>query len=170
MIPEQGNSAGLIDHELLQEVGVQRLVPQVPLEDALALVSHFFELVIQEDVPALSALLDPSAQWCAPNRCMPALSSWQARLNSLDYRSLVGQPVLDSSTVEVTRGEELSSPAYHSSKPQVSVGPGALLVRVPVVSPRVGLTRYFGDEIDFVLHSDHGRLRVESLWEDFTPP
>jgi hypothetical protein len=45
-----------------------------------------------------------------------------------------------------------------------------VVVRVPIVSPRAGKTRLFGDEILFVLRPDQGRYSIIEMSEDFQIP
>ncbi len=158
--PEATTSEGLV---VLKE-------PADP-EAAREIVRAFFRAVTSASWDELQPLLNDEA-WLQAGAMVGrqrAQSFWQMRLNRLDYGALAGTPIYRDSEMETYRADDLGRMRPPRAL-NVAVQGEDVVVRVPIVSPRAGKTRLFGDEILFVLRPNAGRYSIIEMAEDFQLP
>jgi hypothetical protein len=139
---------------------------------AVSTVAEFFKRVVIEDAEGLGQLLArdalaivPSAggQGQAPN---PGLW-WEQRFRRLDYGKLAGEPIYRESELEIYRAEDALEAPPHPAIQTQTLDDDDVLVRVPIVTARVGADRLLGDQVLFWLRRDGTRFMIYRLLEDF---
>jgi len=80
-----------------------------------------------------------------------ALDHWRARLRRGQYRKLASEIVYQDPDVETYRYDELSVAGTERPARPAAMDRTDLLLRVPILTTRVGSDRLFGDEMRFVL-------------------
>jgi hypothetical protein len=150
------------------EVAVLRAPADVAL--ARELVSRFFRAVVEESPEDLDDLLTEGATTTLGQGRQPALDSWRARLVRLDYRSLEHSLIYRESEVETYREVAGVAPHPRGAPLPVTVTGDDLLLRVPILTPRAGRKRLFGDEVWFLLKPGPNGYRIAELVENFQLP
>jgi len=148
-------------------------VLQTPTDTALGLeiVRRFFRAVVEESPDDLDAVLaDDARASLNGNDLLPASSSWRARLARLDYRSLEHRTIYRPSEIETYRQVGATPPLRHAGPLPRPITGNQLLLRVPIVAPRSGPTRLFGDEMWFLLKPGPNGYRIAELIENFQLP
>ncbi len=147
---------------------------RAPPDDAFTreLVARFFAAVVAEDTSALAALFATEARVGSADGVTGwnALRAWEVRLARLDYRALAGHVVYRPADVTVFRGERAVALGAHRAQIAWSVPPDAVLVRVPIVTPRAGTVTLFADELWFVLMPGEKGYRIAWLFESTSVP
>ncbi len=131
------------------------------------LVARFFAAVVAEDSAALGALLGTEA-WVGDlekDTRSPALPVWQARMARLEYGALADRVVYRPGDVSVFRGESAVALGARRAGVPGAVPLDAVLVRVPIATPRVGTATLFGAEMWFVLMPGPNGYRIAWLLE-----
>jgi hypothetical protein len=150
------------------------LALRAPPDAALGrdLVDRFFAAVVSENLAALYRLLAEDAR-CVDGRrgaTLPALQYWQARFSRLDYRLLADRVVFRPADVTTYHG----GPALAVGAQRAGVGPNlppeAVMVEVPVTSPRVGAVDLLADEMWFVLMPGPNGYRIAVVIENQRVP
>jgi hypothetical protein len=135
------------------------------LEAAKLMVERFFEAVADEDITALSALVSSDAVVLTGKTRIDALDFWRQRFDRLDYSSqAAGAPMADlplQTVADVDRrgARELGLQAMPDSDD--------VIVRADLAPPKLGSTRFFGDQIVFVLEVSQDRYRIMEMAESF---
>lgn len=140
-------------------------------EAARDIVREFFRAVASASFEKVEPLIGEES-WLQAGAMMGrqrARDFWRQRMSRLDYAALGGAPIYRDSEMETYRAQDLGR-----MRPPRSLNVGVqgqdVVVRVPIVSPRAGKTRLFGDEILFVLRPDQGRYSIIEMSEDFQLP
>jgi hypothetical protein len=140
-------------------------------EAARDIVREFFRAVASASFEKLEPLIGEES-WLQAGAMMGrqrARDFWRQRMSRLDYAALGGSPIYRDSEMETYRAADLGR-----MRPPRTLNVGVqgqdVIVRVPIVSPRAGKTRLFGDEILFVLRPDQGRYSIIEMSEDFQLP
>ncbi|WP_052373869.1 hypothetical protein [Chondromyces apiculatus] len=157
------------------EVGEGLVTLQAPLgvNVAVSTVADFFRRVVQEDSDGLSAMLTRDALVVVPSTInqggqTPALGPlWEQRFRRLDYGKLAGETIYRASEVEIYRAEDAIEVPPHPGIQTQTLDDDDVLVRVPIITARVGAERLLGDELLFWLRRDGTRFRVYRVLEDF---
>jgi hypothetical protein len=153
--------------------GDEVAVLQTPTDTALGLeiVRRFFRAVVEESPGDLdSVLADDARASLNGNDLLPASSSWRARLARLDYQSLDNHVIYRPSEIETYRQVGAAPPLRHAGPLPRTITGNQLLLRVPIVAPRSGPTRLFGDEMWFLLKPGPNGYRIAELIENFNLP
>ena len=178
-LPEERQAPGVIvdpvfrlpptSPEQTTDQNVMVLRAPVDSSRALELVQDFFQAVVEESFTDLEATLSDKA-WVTLGRNSDrhsAHNSWRARLLRLDYKALGHQVVFRLGEIETYRRVEGNHP---SSPLPLTVTGDDLLLRVPIVTPRTGSVRLFGDEVWFLLKPDSNGYKIAELVENFQVP
>lgn len=138
---------------------------------ALDVVTRFFDAALDGSLEELETLLHRDARLRAPRRGRreSIQSAWQHRFHALDYTVLRGQLVYRETDVEIYRAADVD--ALHPAR-LIALRPGEdeVVVRVPIASPSHGSTRFFGDEVVFLLRPTDQGYKIGEVYEDFHLP
>ena len=138
---------------------------------ARQVVERFFRVVVTEASEQLDELLSPAAWVVSPSQGYRerAPEFWHRRLAQLDYDALAGRVVYRDAELVTYRARDLPElPA--SRRPPLHARGDDVVMLVPIIQPRTGRTRLFGDEIWFLLRSDAGGYHIAEMAEDFRLP
>jgi hypothetical protein len=154
--------------------GLVTLRTPLGVDRALATVEELFRKIVQEDAEGLEALFAPQAVSVtnAPPGGSPgsanALPFWQGRFRRLDYTKLAGEPLYREAEIQIFRPDDTAEALPHGSVRPDTLGENDVVLRVPVLTTRIGAERLFGDELLLFLRRDGDRYRIYRILEDFT--
>ena len=157
-------------------VGEGLVTLRTPLgaDRAVAAVEELFRKVVLEDGEGLEALFtrDAVAVTGAPPSGGPgstpsALLFWQGRFRKLDYTKLAGEPLYREAEVQIFRADDTPDALPHPAVRPEALGENDVVIRVPILTTRIGAERLFGDEIVLWMRRDGERFRVYRALEDF---
>lgn len=150
--------------------GLAVLEAPADLAAARAVVRAFFQAVTAESTERVDGLIDDAA-WAliGTSGRQKARAFWRARLNALDYRSLNGQLLYRESDLETYSAEDVSRLI---GRRNLGLTPhdDEVLVRVPIVTPTSGATRFFADEMLLLLRPRTNGFVIAQISEDFRLP
>ncbi len=150
--------------------GVVALREPVGETEALKAVHDFIQAFVRADKDGLRQQLADRATQLDTHGAGSAESLrafFELRLRSFDYTRLAGTEVYRADQVEHYAYDELGG---GGSRPRpAEMREGDLLVRVPILTPRVGNDRLFGDVVVLLLRRDEGRFKIAGYGEDATP-
>lgn len=158
------------------EEGVVTLRSPLGVDLATAMITEFFSRVVAEDDDALAELFtrDAIAVTAGPSGGMGqtpgALLWWEQRFRRLDYGKMAGEVLFRESELEVYRSEDVLDATPHRAIRTEALNDNDVIIRAPVVTPRSGQSRLFGDEIVFWLRRDGDRFKIFRILEDFQVP
>jgi hypothetical protein len=152
--------------------GLVTLRTPLGAERAVATVEELFRKVVVEDGEGLDVLFARDA--VSVNAAAPtggpggsALLLWQGRFRKLDYTKLAGEPIYREAELQIFRpGDTVESLPHPSVHPE-SLGESDVVVRVPILTTRIGAERLFGDELILWMRRDGDRYRIYRVFEDF---
>lgn len=159
------------DHADASE-GLVTLRTPLGIDRALDTVQELFRKIVVEDGEGLEPLFTRDARAItslAPGggSTPQAVLFWQGRFRKLDYTKLTGELVYRDAELTVYRAEDaLETPPHPAIRTEALAG-NDVVVRVPILTPRVGAERLFGDEIIVWLRRDGDRYRIYRILEDF---
>jgi hypothetical protein len=158
------------------EEGIVTLRSPLGVDLATAMIGEFFSRVVVEDDDGLSALFtrDAIAVTAGPSGGMGqtpgAALWWEQRFRRLDYSKMAGEVVFRESELEVYRAEDaLDAPPHRAIRTEM-LNDNDVIIRAPIVTPRSGQERLFGDEIVFWLRRDGDHFKIFRVLEDFQVP
>jgi hypothetical protein len=142
------------------------------VELAISTVAEFFKRIVIEDSDGLGQLLARDALAILPSaggqgQAPSAGLWWEQRFRRLDYGKLAGEPIYRESELEIYRAEDALEVPPHPAIQTQTLDDDDVLVRVPIVTARIGADRLLGDEVLFWLRRDGTRFRIYRLLEDF---
>ena len=158
------------------EEGVVTLRSPLGVDLATAMIADFFSRVVVEDDDGLEALFtrDAIAVTAGPSGGMgqtPAAALWwEQRFRRLDYSKMAGEVVFRESELEVYRAEDALDAPPHRAIRTEALNDNDVIIRAPIVTPRSGQERLFGDEIVFWLRRDGDRFKIFRVLEEFQVP
>ena len=152
--------------------GLVTLRTPLGVDVAVAAVAEFFRRVVLEDGDGLSALFARDALAISPNpggqsQTPSASLWWEQRFRRLDYSKLAGEPLYRESEVAIYRGEDALEDSPHPAIQTETLDENDFIVRVPIITARVGADRLLGDEIILWLRREGARFKIYRLLEDF---
>jgi hypothetical protein len=154
--------------------GLVTLRTPLGVDRALATVDELFRKIVLEDAEGLEALFAPQAVSVTnapPGGGSPgstnALPLWQGRFRRLDYTKLAGEPLYREAEIQVFRPDDTLDALPHTSVRPESLGENDVVLRVPVLTTRIGAERLFGDELVLWMRRDGDRYRIYRVLEDF---
>lgn len=156
--------------------GVVTLRSPLGVDLATATIADFFSRVVVEDDDGLSALFtrDAIAVTAGPSGGMGqtpgAALWWEQRFRRLDYSKMAGEVVFRESELEVYRAEDVLDAPPHRAIRTDALNDNDVIIRAPIVTPRSGQERLFGDEIVFWLRRDGDHFKIFRILEDFQVP
>ncbi len=142
------------------------------VDRALATVEELFRKVVVEDGEGLDALFTRDAVSVTPaaptgGAGQSALLLWQGRFRKLDYTKLAGEPIYREAELQIFRPEDSADALPHPTVRPEALGENDVVVRVPIVTTRIGAERLFGDELILWMRRDGDRYRIYRVFEDF---
>jgi hypothetical protein len=163
-LPAAGDSAGA-------QRGLVVLNTPRDVEAARAIVRRFFEAIVAGSAQGLDPLVSELAwvQLGPQGGRQRAREFWRSRLDQIDYQALAGEPLYRESELETYRPEDLAR-LDASRHPPVEVQAGDVVVRARIATARLGRTRYFGDDIVFLLRPRGDNFEIVEMIEDFRLP
>jgi hypothetical protein len=151
--------------------GLVTLRTPLGVDRAVAVVEELFRKVVLEDGDGLDALFtrDPIATTGAPSGgpTQSALLFWQGRFRKLDYTKLAGEPIYREAELQIFRADDTLDALPHPAVHPETLVEGDVVVRVPILTTRVGAERLFGDEMILWMRRDGDRFRIYRALEDF---
>jgi len=157
--------------------GLVTLRTPLGVDRAVAAVEELFRKIVVEDGDGLESLftrdalqLSTAAPTAGPGQTPQALNFWQARFRKLDYTRLAGELVYREAELQIFRAEDaVDAPPHPAIRADVLAGltGNDVVVRVPILTPRVGADRLFGEELVLWLRRDGDRYRISRVLEDF---
>jgi hypothetical protein len=143
------------------------------VDRAVATVEELFRKVVIEDAEGLEAVFTRDAVSANPSTQGGSGSSpsavlfWQGRFRKLDYTKLAGEPLYREAELSIFRADDVLEALPHPSVRPDSLGEGDVVIRVPILTPRIGADRLFGDEMILWMRRDGDRYRIYRVLEDF---
>lgn len=153
-------------------LGAVALSPPAPVSEALATLRAFLDAIVVEDTVAVLRLFTERGAWVQlPGRgSVPIGSHLRERVRRLNYPQLAGVTVFREADAEVYAHDDLEPPLPGRPARPAGMEPSDLLIKIRVITPRIGAERFFGDEVTFLLRPDRGRFRIHSMFEEFQLP
>lgn len=144
------------------------------VDRALFTVQELFRKIVVEDSEGLEALFTRDAlavTTLAPGagsgQTPSAMNFWRGRFHKLDYTKLAGEVIYRDAEVTVYRADDtVDAPPHPAVRPE-ALGGNDVVVRVPILVPRIGADRLFGDEMIVWLRRDGDRYRIYRIFEEF---
>ncbi|MCS6900476.1 MAG: hypothetical protein RMJ98_12640 [Myxococcales bacterium] len=148
------------------------LLPPLPVEAALHVLRRVLNALVSEDLSEIQPLLAPRSSWLNPqsNSSAPLLHHFRERIRRLDYEPLASSPLLRESDTEVFTPEDLDALLPGRPRRPPEMQPGDVLLRVRILTPRVGADRLFGDELLVMLRPERGGYLIQRWQEEFQLP
>jgi hypothetical protein len=154
--------------------GLVALRTPLGVDRALATIEELFRKVVIEDGEGLDALFTRDAvsvNGAAPNggpgQTPSALLLWQGRFRKLDYTKLAGEPIYREAELQIFRPDDTVEAIPHPTVHPEALGENDVVVRVPILTTRIGAERLFGDELILWMRRDGERYRIYRVFEDF---
>ncbi len=154
--------------------GLVTLRTPLGADRALATLEELFRKVVLEDGEGLEPLftrdavaVNGAAQSGGSDRSPSALLFWQGRFRKLDYTKLAGEPIYREAEVHVFRPDDALETVPHPAVRPEALGDNDLVVRVPILTTRIGAERLFGDELVLWMRRDGDRYKIYRALEDF---
>jgi hypothetical protein len=142
------------------------------LSPAIDTVADFFRRVVAEDSDGLGELFTRDALAIQTGMSGQAQSPsavlwWEQRFRRLDYGKLAGEPIYRESELEIYRAEDVLDAPRHPPIQADTLGDDDVVIRVPIMTPRIATDRLFGDELVVWLRRDGAGFRIYRILEDF---
>ena len=153
--------------------GLVTLRTPLGADRALATVEELFRKVVLEDGEGLEAALHARRRRRhrraaeRPGQTPSALLFWQGRFRKLDYTKLAGEPLYREAELQIFRADDALDALPHAAVRPEALGDNDVVVRVPILTTRIGAERLFGDEIVLWMRRDGDRYRIYRVLEDF---
>jgi hypothetical protein len=154
------------------EDGLVTLRTPLGIHLAVGAVAELFKRIVVEDSEGLGALLTRDAlvltggngsQGQAPKADL----WWEQRFRRLDYGKLAGELVYRESEIEIYRASDVLEAPPHPAIQTDTLDDNDVLIRVPIITARIGADRLLGDEIIVWLRREGPRFKIYRLLEDF---
>jgi hypothetical protein len=158
-------------------LGVMTLRTPLGVDRALVAVEELFRRIVLEDAEGMERLFVGDAVavtgWHPGAETQKAVAWWANRFRKLDYGKLAGETIYRPAELQIVRGSDAVDAALHAViQPPAAVhtdalDPNDVVLRVPILTARVGVERLLGDEMILWLRRDGDRFRIYRLLEDF---
>ena len=143
---------------------------------ALGTVAALFKRIAREDLEALGPLFTRevhviNGSGTSAQQNSAAGAWWEPRFKKFDYTRLAGELIYRESDVELYRGDDelIQAPAA-VLRTADTLEETDVVVRVPILTSRVGADRLLGDEMILWLRRDGDRYKIYRVVEDFQLP
>jgi hypothetical protein len=157
--------------------GLVTLRTPLGVDRAVAAVEELFRKIVVEDGDGLESLftrdalqVSSASPAAGAGQTPQALLFWQGRFRKLDYTRLAGELVYRDAELQFFRAEDaVDVPPHPALRADVlaALSGNEVVVRVPILIPRAGADRLFGDELILWLRRDGDRYRISRILEDF---
>jgi hypothetical protein len=160
------------DHAAVAD-GLVTLRTPLGADRAVATVDELFRKVVVEDGDGLEAIFTRDAVALSPaagggsGQSPSALLLWQGRFRKLDYTKLAGEPIYREAELQIFRAADALEALPHPSVHPEALGENDVVVRVPILTTRIGSERLFGDDLVLWMRRDGDRYRIYRILEDF---
>lgn len=148
--------------------GLLTLRTPLGVDRALAAVDELFRKIVVEDGEGIDVLFTRDALAITGSGQTPqAVLFWQGRFRKLDYTRLAGELLYRPDDLTVFRASDGLDPPPHPAIRPEALGSSDIVIRVPIVTPRIGADRLLGDEMIVWLRRDGDRYKIYRILEDF---
>jgi len=153
--------------------GLVTLRTPLGIDRALFTVHELFRKIVVEDGEGLEPLFTRDARavtTLAPGgggSTPQALLFWQGRFRKLDYTKLTGELVYRDTELTIFRADDAVDTPPHPAIRGEALAGNDVVIRVPILTPRVGADRLFGEEMVVWLRRDGDHYRIYRILEDF---
>jgi hypothetical protein len=154
--------------------GLVTLRTPLGVDRAISAVDELFRKIVIEDGEGLERLFTSDAlaistagSGVGPGQTPSALPFWQQRFKRLDYTRLSGELVFRADEMEIFRASDRLDVSPHPAIRLEALHESDVVIRLPILTPRIGTERLFGDEMIFWLRRDNDRYRIYRILEDF---
>jgi hypothetical protein len=154
--------------------GLVTLRTPLGVDRAILTVTELMRVILVEDSDALDALftrdalaVTPASAGAGPGQTPSATLWWKQRFHRLDYGRLAGETLIREAELQIYRASDALDAPPHPAIRLESLSENDVVIRAPIVTPRIGADRLFGDEMIFWLRRDGDRFRIYRVLEDF---
>lgn len=150
--------------------GLVTLRTPLGVEVARAVVLELLQRITREDSEGMAGLFTRDALAILPtssNQTTQAKDWWDQRFRRLEYTKLAGEQVARESEFEIYRAEDSPELPAHASIRTGALGDTDVVIRVPIITNRVGQDRLLGDEMVLWLRREGDQYRIYRILEDF---
>jgi hypothetical protein len=160
------------DHGSVSD-GLLTLRTPLGADRALSTVEELFRKVVLEDGEGLESTFTRDAVAISPatpsnpGQNPSAVLFWQGRFRKLDYTKLAGEPIYREAEIRLFRPDDALETLPHPAVHPEALGDNDIVVRVPILTTRIGAERLFGDEMVLWMRRDGERYRIYRALEDF---
>lgn len=153
--------------------GLVTLRTPLGIDRALVMVQELFRAVVVEDGDAVKQLLDKDARAITgasgggSGQTHKVEDFWQNRFRKLDYTKLAGDLIYRDTELTIYRAEDALDTPPHPAIHLDALRGNDVIIRVPILTTRIGADRLFGDEIVLWLRRDGDHYRIYRMLEDF---
>ena len=154
--------------------GLVTLRTPLGADRAVATVEELFRKVVIEDSTGIEPLFTRDAvavtgasSMGGPGQSPSAVLFWQGRFNRLDYTKLAGELIYRKDDIQVFRADDAPETLPHPAVRPEALGEGDVVVRVPILTTRIGAERLFGDEIVLWMRREGDAYRIYRALEEF---
>jgi hypothetical protein len=154
--------------------GLVTLRTPLGADRALATVEELFRKVVVEDGEGLETVFTRDAVAITgappgggPGQTPLAMLFWQGRFRKLDYTKLAGEPIYREAEIQIFRAEDSVEALPHPAVRPEALGDNDVVLRVPILTTRIGAERLFGDDLVLWMRRDGERYRIYRVLEDF---
>lgn len=153
--------------------GLCTLRAPLGLDRAIAAVEEMFRRIVVEDSEGLELLFTPDALAITnpaaggAGHAPQARLFWQTRFRKLDYTRLAGDILYRRDDLTIHRGDDAIEASPHPAIRPDALSPSDVVIKVPILIPRLGADRLFGDEMILWMKRDGDRYRIYRVLEEF---
>jgi hypothetical protein len=155
--------------------GLVTLRTPLGADRAIATVEELFRKIVIEDSPGIEPLftrdavaVTASAPNAGPGQSPSAVLFWQGRFGRLDYTKLAGEPLYRKDELQVFRADDAPEAIPHPAVHPEALGEGDVVIRVPILTTRIGAERLFGDEMILWMRREGDAYRIYRALEEFS--
>lgn len=150
--------------------GLVTLRAPLGVEVARAVVIELLQRIAREDSEGMAGLFTRDALAIVPsssNQAAQAKDWWDQRFRRLEYTKLAGEQVAREAEFEIYRAEDSPDLPSHAAIRTEGLGATDVVIRVPIITNRVGQDRLLGDEMVLWLRREGDQYRIYRILEDF---
>lgn len=155
--------------------GLVTLRTPLGVDRAMVTIEELFRTIVREDREGIEALftrdalaITTTAAGVGPGGMPPAWQFWHQRFQKLDYTKLAGEPLYREAEMDIYRAEDALEAAPHPAIRTEALNENDVVVRFPILTPRFGAERLFGEEMIVWLRRDGDRFKIYRILEEFT--
>ena len=150
--------------------GLVTLRTPLGVDRAVSTIEELFRMIVTEDGDGLARLFTGDARILTAGsggQAHDLPGYWQQRFRRLDYTRLAGEIVFRADEMEIFRADGTLETSPHPVIRLDALHENDVVIRLPILTPRLGQDRLFGEEMIFWLRRDNDRYRIYRILEDF---